>query len=79
MNKDLQVMSDNKQMLSKLKPLVNNNRQWEAFNSYIDYLINQQQKSLEQSDNTILIHRSQGAVSALRKLKYLRDEINGTS
>jgi len=66
-------------MLSKLKPLVNNNRQWEAFNNYIDYLINQQQKSLEQSDNTILIHRSQGAVSALRKLKYLRDEINGTS
>jgi hypothetical protein len=66
-------------MLSKLKPLVNNNRQWEAFNSYIDYLINQQSKTLEQSDNTILIHRSQGAVSALRKLKYLRDEINGTS
>ena len=66
-------------MLSKLKPLVNNNRQWEAFNSYIDYLINQQTKTLEQSDNTILIHRSQGAVSALRKLKYLRDEINGTS
>ena len=64
-------------MLSKLKPLVNNNRQWEAFNSYIDYLITQQQKSLEQSDNTILIHRSQGAVLALRKLKYLRDEING--
>jgi hypothetical protein len=79
MNKDLQAMSDNKQILSKLKPLVNNNRQWEAFNSYIDYLISQQQKSLEQSDNTILIHRSQGAVSALRKLKYLRDEINGTS
>jgi len=66
-------------MLSKLKPLVNNNRQWEAFNSYIDYLINQQTKTLEQSDNTILIHRSQGAVLALRKLKYLRDEINGTS
>ena len=36
MNKDLQVMSDNNQILSKLKPLVNNNRQWEAFNSYID-------------------------------------------
>ena len=66
-------------MLSKLKPLVNNNRQWEAFNSYIDYLISQQAKTLEQSDNTILIHRSQGAVLALRKLKYLRDEINGTS
>ena len=66
-------------MLSKLKPLGNNHRQWEAFSSYIDYLISQQAKTLEQSDNTILIHRSQGAVSALRKLKYLRDEINGTS
>jgi len=58
--------------------MVNNNHQWKAFNSYIDYLISHHQKSLEQSDNAILIHRSQGSVSALRKLKYLRDEINGS-
>jgi len=40
-------------------------------------LIEQQHKALEQSDNNILMHRSQGAVAALRKLKQLRDEVNG--
>lgn len=58
--------------------MVGNNRQWEAFNSYIDYTIEQQQKSLEQSDNNILMYRSQGAIAVLRKLKLLRDEVNGS-
>ena len=66
------------QLLSRLKPWVGNNRQWEAFNNYLDMLIEQQHKALEQSDNSILMHRSQGAVAALRKLKQLRDEVNGT-
>jgi hypothetical protein len=66
----------NQQILSKLKPWVNNNRQWEAFSSYIDALIEQQHKALEQSDNSILMHRSQGAVATLRKLKMLREEVN---
>jgi hypothetical protein len=70
---------DKQQILSKLKPWVNNNRQWQAFSDYIDYLIEQQHKSLEQSEENILMYRSQGAVATLRKLKYLRDEINGTS
>jgi hypothetical protein len=39
--------------------------------------IEQHQKVLEQSDDTIMMHRQQGAITALRKLKYLRDEING--
>jgi len=56
---------------------VNNKQQWEAFNSYIDLLIEQQQRALEQSDNAIIMHRSQGAVAALRRLKTLRDAING--
>jgi hypothetical protein len=68
----------NKQILSKLKPLVNNKEQWEAFNSYLDVLIEQQQKALEQSDNLILMHRSQGAIAVLRKFKYMKDEVNGT-
>jgi hypothetical protein len=71
MNKD--------QILSRLKPLVGNNRQWEAFNSYLDDLINQHHKVMEQSLDTIALHRQQGAIAALRKLKQLRDEINGTS
>ena len=65
------------QVLSRLKSLVGNNRQWEAFNSYIDLAIEQHQKVLEQSDDTIMMHRQQGAITALRKLKYLRDEVNG--
>jgi len=58
--------------------MVGNNRQWEAFNSYIDLAIEQHQKVLEQSDDTIMMHRQQGAITALRKLKYLRDEVHGS-
>jgi predicted N-acyltransferase len=76
-NKDLQVMTDNKQqILSRLKPMVGNNRQWEAFNNYLDILIEQQQKALEQETNSIMLNRAQGAIAVLRKLKYLRDEVN---
>ena len=57
---------------------MNNNRQWEAFSDYIDIVIEQHQKVLEQTDDAILVHRQQGAIAVLRKLKYLRDEVNGT-
>ena len=59
--------------------MVNNNHLWQGFNSYIDALIEQQHKALEQSDNHIILNRSQGAIAALRRLKLLRDEINGGS
>jgi len=64
--------------LGKLKPWVGNNRQWQAFSDYIDALIEQQHKALEQTDNNILMYRSQGSVATLRKLKLLRDEVNGS-
>ena len=64
-----------KQIFSKLKPWVNNNRQWQAFSDYIDALIEQQHKALEQSDSNIMMYRSQGSVATLRKLKMLRDEV----
>ena len=67
---------DKQQILSKLKPWVNNNRQWQAFSDYLDFVIDQQQKALEQADHSVVIHRSQGAIAAMRKLKYLRDEVN---
>ena len=59
-----------------MKAMVNNNSHWETFNKYIDAVILQQYKILEQSDNTTIIHRSQGAIAALRRLKILRDEVN---
>ena len=67
---------DKQQILSKLKPWVNNSRQWQAFSDYLDFVIDQQQKALEQADHSVVIHRSQGAIAAMRKLKYLRDEVN---
>jgi hypothetical protein len=70
---------DKQQILSRLKPVVNNNRQWEAFNNYFDDAIAQHHKVMEQSTDTIALHREQGAIAVLRKLKQLRDEINGTS
>jgi hypothetical protein len=59
-----------------MKAMVNNNSHWETFNKYIDAVILQQYKILEQSDNTTIINRSQGAIAALRRLKILRDEVN---
>ena len=68
---------NNPQTLNKLKPLVNNNRQWQALNDYIDGVIEIQQKALEQANDNIMMYRSQGAIAALRRLKTLRDEVNG--
>ena len=59
--------------------MVGNNRQWEAFNNYLDDAIAQHHKVMEQSLDMIALHRQQGAIAALRKLKQLRDEINGTA
>ena len=69
---------NNSQTLNKLKPLVNNNRQWQALNDYIDGVIDTQRKALEQSDDNVMMYRSQGAIAALRRLKTLREEVNGT-
>jgi hypothetical protein len=57
---------------------VGNNLQWQAFSDYIDAVIEMQQKALEQANDNVMMYRSQGAIAALRKLKTLRDEINGS-
>jgi len=58
--------------------MVNNKDQWEAFNNYLDNAIEQHHKVMEQSTDTIALHRQQGAIAVLRRLKQLRDEINGS-
>jgi len=40
-------------------------------------LIDQQHRTLEQGDNTVLMHRAQGAIAVLRSIKTLRDAVNG--
>jgi hypothetical protein len=71
--------SNQQQILSSLKPLVNNLKLLNSFSDYVDYLIAQQHKLLEQTDNTITMHRAQGAVALLRRLKRLRDEVNSNN
>ena len=55
--------------------MVNNQAQWDKFSNYLDYVIAQQHRSMEQSDNPIAMHRAQGAIYQLRRLKMLRDEV----
>jgi hypothetical protein len=67
---------NDKQYLAKLKPLVNTPLLWGAFEQMLEYYIVQQQRKLEQSVEPIDLYKAQGAISALRQLKYLKDEIN---
>lgn len=68
---------DRKQVAQRLKPLCNNPDLWKAFGEYIDLQIEMQQAALEQADNLVVMHRAQGAIASLRRLKKLRDEANG--
>jgi len=63
-----------KAILSNLKPLVNHQLQ---LNKYLDALIEQHHKAMEQADDVVVLHRSQGAIGALRRLKFLREEVLG--
>ena len=65
-----------KEIFSKLKGLVSSNRQWDHFSNYLNALIEQQHKILEQSDNMVSVHKAQGAIETLRKIKRLREDIN---
>jgi hypothetical protein len=50
--------------------------QWDAFVEMLEYQIEQQQRMLEQSNEMSDVFKAQGAIAALRHLKYLKDEIN---
>ena len=65
-----------KTYLPKLKGLVTTPHQWDAFVDMLDYQIEQHQRKLEQSTELIDVFKAQGAIAALRQLKYLKDEIN---
>lgn len=70
----LQVAQDRKSAVNKLKAFVNTKKQWDGFCEYLDIVISEQHKKLEQSDNIVSIHQAQGAIKILRQLKYLREE-----
>ena len=66
----------NKEYLNKLKPLVNAPLQWQAFEDMLDHYIVQHQRKLEQSVEPVDMYKAQGAIAALRQLKYLKEEVN---
>ena len=63
-----------KQILGNLKPMVNHQHH---FNKYLEELIGQQHKLLEQANDMTTVHRAQGSIHTLQKLKLLREEVNG--
>jgi hypothetical protein len=63
----------------QLTDLVNKKNKWDAFNAVLDNHINFYSKTLEQSADSTELYKAQGAIGALRKLKYLKEEVNGTS
>lgn len=61
----------------QLTDLVNKKNKWDAFNAVLDNHIIFHQKTLEQSADEKELFKAQGAITALRKLKYLKEEVNG--
>ena len=61
-----------------LKAFVNNKGEWDAFCEELDESIAELHKRLEQSEHVVEIHQTQGGIRALRRLKYLRDKVNGS-
>jgi hypothetical protein len=63
--------------MNNLKQWVNNNDFTEAFNEHLDGLIIFQHKIMEQASEPAIFYRAQGAITQLRKLKLLRETVNG--
>ena len=65
-----------KAFLPKLKGMLNSPHLWDAFVEKLDYDIEQHQRKLEQATELSDMFKAQGAIVALRQLKYLKEEIN---
>ena len=62
-----------------LKQLVNNKELYDEFIKNVDDLIYLQHKQMEQATEPATLYRAQGAITTLRKLKLLRESVNGGS
>ena len=61
----------------KIKKLVNDKPLWDSFIEILNEKIEVSQRKLEQETNIEKMYRAQGEIAALRRLTFLRDEING--
>ena len=59
-----------------LRKLTTDKELWDAFVVYIDDAIEKQHKTLEQATEVSIVYKLQGYIACLRRMKYLRDELN---
>ncbi len=59
-----------------LRKLTSDKELWDSFVEYIDDAIAKQHKTLEQASDMPMIYKLQGSIACLRRMKYLRDELN---
>ena len=59
-----------------LKLLVNNPDIYNPFQEHLDELIKTNLTTLVQATDPVMIHRAQGAIIAINKLKKLREAVN---
>lgn len=64
--------------MRNLKALVNDKQLWDAFCEMLDEKISMAHRKLENAQDIEVVYRAQGEVATLRRLKYLRDELNGS-
>jgi hypothetical protein len=60
-----------------VKKLVNDKPLWDGFVGVLNEKIEVAQRKLEQETSIEGVYRAQGEIAALRRLTFLRDEING--
>tara|TARA_B100000780_G_scaffold272872_1_gene235692 strand:- start:239 stop:442 length:204 start_codon:yes stop_codon:yes gene_type:complete len=64
---------------SQLKKIVNDKPVWDALVATLNDKIKDVHRKLEQETTMESMYRAQGEIMALRRLTYLRDEVNGPS
>ena len=65
-------------MLSTLQKITNDKPLWDAYTEYLDSKIKAAHIRMEQSFNIDAVYRIQGELTALRRLKLMREEVNGS-
>ena len=61
-----------------LKQLVNDKECYDQLQKHLDGLIQMRQRALESANDPTTMYRQQGAIDVLRKLKLLKETVNGT-
>jgi hypothetical protein len=61
-----------------IKKLVNDKPLWDSFLEVLNDKIAVAQRKLEQETTMEGVYRAQGEITALRRLTYLRDEMNAS-